>query len=648
MMFIPAFIFTVLPTLLILSFINKIKFIKSIVLQIGFSWFIGQYLFVWLVFLMSIILSIYTQGILVKALLLVFSIIIIFSLIRLSSLVNTLQDISKAIKEQNIKNILTSGFIFSAIFLFSYLFYIYQLSELNGKIFTSVAYWDFQWHMPLIQNFVYGDNFPPQNESFAGLPSTYHFFWGLFVSIYATSGLKIVGAINYISIITMFFLLISVIAFMEELFSTKIPGLIAGSLIVTSSSFRFINEVSLVWLNGLSDVIGTVFNNTNNPFFYSFIPGNPFGYNGTMFNLFYFLAERQMVPGLIYLLIIIMVFYKIHHFRNKSLVLIGLLAGLYFLWHLYITIMVFCACLVLIIFLKNRKKTLYFFSGFIVTFTCHYLYFKNLQGSEWFLKDIASYPKLNFNFSTMNEVYSLSLVNFLGYYFFGYGIKILFFILGTISVWKKNKSLILIFLAFIIPAFILTNSIQLSPLSIYDNHKWLRPMNLLVDIAAGYGFYHLFFIEKVNKKLRLLIVPSLIALTLSGIIEIIPFFQARPTDFFANEHSILVRDIRNHTNPKSVFIGNDTKEIHLAGRKLFLGNYSGQDLRLDSSRRQKIIHTIYSLETKEELCKLTNIYDIDYIETDLDKFNKLDMPGKKSVNQKNEMVNIIDINKGCL
>lgn len=124
------------------------------------------------------------------------------------------------------------------VLIFSISFYKPHLDLREGIIYTSPAYWDFQWHAPLIQNFVHGDNIPPQNESFAGMPSTYHFFWGFLVAIYSATGLDLVLGINYISIVSLFFLLIAIIGFGEELFKLLRIGILALLLTITSSNYR--------------------------------------------------------------------------------------------------------------------------------------------------------------------------------------------------------------------------------------------------------------------------------------------------------------------------------------------------------------------------------------------------------------------------
>lgn len=645
--FLTPFLITVVPTLLMITLVYKSRLVKSGIFLIVCSWFLGQYFFTWLIFIAVNLISIVTDQVLLKSLILSFFVLLGILYVRRQDVTETLNDLYKLLKRRDKYQLFMQFMLCGFIFLFSYSFYANHLMQAGSKIYTSSAYWDFQWHMPLIQNFIFGDNFPPENESFAGFPATYHFFWGLWTAIYAVSGMGLIQAVNFVSIFTLYIFLIGVIGFMDEVLGSKKAGFIAVLLIISSSSLRFFYELSLLKTNSFMFILRDLVITDKHPYFHSFLPGNPYGYNGTMFNLFYFLAERQMVPGLIFLLLITFIFYKKEKLSSRFMFIAGILAGFYFLWHLYITIMVFTAAVFLLLFAPRKKKILYFVAGYSVIFYIHYFYFKLLQGSNWFVKDVATFPRLNFNFPTMNGTHGLSIINFISYYVFGYGLKLLLLLKGLILLRKHNNKLFYIILSFILPTFILLNSIQLSPLSIYDNHKWLRPMNIFVDIAAGFGFYFIFIKKGI---LKLLFIPGLLVLlflSLSGLIELVPFLKAKPDLYFADEKTELVQFIRNHTASKSIFIGDDSREIQLAGRKLFLGNYSGQDLRLDSNRRLEIINEIYGTTAIDKICKQTYLYGIDYLEYKESKNIPANTIFVTSHNTNNAPVYLVDLKLNC-
>jgi len=50
---------------------------------------------------------------------------------------------------------------------FSYFLFAMQLYSKAGLIYRSRVYWDFTAHYPIVQNFVFGDNFPARDETAA-------------------------------------------------------------------------------------------------------------------------------------------------------------------------------------------------------------------------------------------------------------------------------------------------------------------------------------------------------------------------------------------------------------------------------------------------------------------------------------------------
>lgn len=520
----------------------------------------------------------------------------------------------------------------------------------NGVIYTAPAYWDFQWHMPLIQSFIYGDNFPPQNESFSGLPQTYHFFYDLLTAIYSTWGVPLVFAVNFISIAALFFLFLAIIGFAEEIFRSYIIGAIAVLFTMTTSSLHFVYYFNNFSHLNIPKTISSLLFNTDHPYMNAFVPGHNFGYNGNMFNMFYFLAERHLVMAMLFLVIAMWFIYQRKHFTNSHMFLLGAGMGLYFLWQISITITVMCSLVFLFIFDNYRKKTLYMLAGLLIVFSIHVIYFKIVQQSVWFLPDIGNYPRLNFNFPTMDDVYPFTPLHAVGYYFFAYGLKIVLLFLGIFYLWKKNKKILYLLLSVIVPSFILVNAVQLIPQSIYDNHKWLRPINIFIDLVAGYALFNY-----CKHKNRIIIgIVLFISVTLSGLVELPPYFNTKPIDYFVDTRTPLVSDIRYNTPAKSVFIAQDSREIQYAGRIQFLGNHTGGDIKVDSQRRMDIINQINMATTLQEFCKTTKTYSIDFIESGTDNLPKiyyiLPLTGYsfKSINSKKENVTIIDINKICM
>lgn len=323
-----------------------------------------------------------------------------------------------------------------------------------------------------------------------------------------------------------------------------------------------------------------------------------------------------MIFAVIFLVFALVVLYYRSELSYRACFFTGLLLGLFFQWHLFVTIMIGCA--LLCAFAKHKKKTLFLLAGFGIVFGAHYLYFKSITESGWFYPDIKNFPRLNFDFPTMGDQYPFSLRNMLGYYVYAYGLRLLLIPVGLLLVARQNKEASILLASIVVPAFILINTFQLSPASVYDNHKWLKPMNVIADLAVAYALAAL-FLENRPWLWRVAGIILLIVVMLSGIIELFPFLNSRPTNFFIDANSTFVAAIRAQTPPKSSFIGNHHKEIQFAGRKVFLGNYAGSDLRLDASRREKIIAELYDASDVRTFCNLAKSHNINYVEFDRSK-----------------------------
>jgi hypothetical protein len=610
-----ALLLTILPTLLAYIIITKADIvIENKYFKIALSWFIGQYLFTILAFLIATGLSSLTTGVLLKSSLLVLLMTgcALFFLRKW-----TLVIVQQFLLKENIKLFFHPTNILLILFclIFSYIFFIPHLSYQNGVIARSPIYWDYHWQMSLIQNFVHGDNFPPENEAFAGIPANYHYFWMVNTGIYQSLGLNAVDAINFTSIIQFFFLLLILVGIAIEFFGSKLAGFFAVLLSITSSSLHFIDYFRRFTFNTVLEAVTKIFTTTEHPWNISlFRDLHFFVYNGTFFNLFYFIEERQMIPAVIFMLISIWVINERRQFSSILIFVIGLLMGSFFLWHLHVTLMVLCAILFSLILGSERKKTLFLLFGFCIAFVPHLLFFKNLTHTEWFVPQTTEFPKINFGFADQeNKPYSL--YHAVIWYSYSYGLKVLLLPLGLLVIFTKYRKYALGIIAVVVPTFLLVNTIQLSPNSIYENHKFLRPMNFAIDLTAGFVISFLFF-QKRQALLKILGVLVLVAVTASGIIELMPFINSKPSQGVAKYPSELTYAIRTNTPSKSVFVGNDEYDIYLAGRKLFLAKEQRghDDVALDKKKRQKVISDLYDASDMTVFCRLTRGYNIDFVE----------------------------------
>lgn len=665
---------TIIPTLLLYIVLPKLGFKpKSNYLMLALSWFSGMFLFTIATFLVATFLSLFATSVLLKAsleILAAFTIILLFYFHK---------DLKHHFYHPLVKGgwgdffLKFSSFKFVDILLialcllFPVFFFSPQLSLENNAIFISPVFWDFHWLMSLTQTFAFGDNFPPQNEAFAGLPANYHYFWMVITAIYEVMGLNLVEAMNYFSILGFFFFLIALIGIAQEIFHSKLAGFLAVLLTITSSSGYFIDYFLSHQSQNVTELIVGILTNASHPFFSAVYPTNGITYNGTMFNLFYFLEERQMILGVTYLILCSWIIYKRKELSNTILLITGALMGAYFLWHLYITIMVLGALLFILAFDKSRKQTFLLLVGFGIVFLPHLFYFKQLTHSDWFTKSITEVPRFEPGFSDQRGL-PFSFQHALYWYAYSYGVKLLLLPISLLWFWFKNKKAAMVISAIIIPTFILINTVQLSPADVYENHKWLRPMNIAVDLAIAAFIVSIFFSAKQNpaelhekwdktlqRTLSTLPIWTLIIflLTASGFIELMPYLNAKPSQFFSYYPSPITAAVESDTPPKAVFIGVNDKEIFLAGRKVFLANQlRGHDTALDRTKRMQITTQIYTSRDLKSFCSLTKEYGIDYVEfLDSEKYPfrefLLTLPGFSSLNQNYEKVYFADADAAC-
>jgi hypothetical protein len=612
----------------------------------------GTYFFTLFTFLLAIGFTSFTTGVLVKATYTMLLITQLFLLFFFKDVHIILIAIKHVLQKPTNRQV-QAFFLAIGCFLFSFVFFSHHLTIENNNLVTTPIYWDFPWQLSLIQNFIYGDNFPPENEAFAGLPHTYHYLWMVHAAIFGAAGLSLQGAVNTATIIGFFIILITIIGLAEELFRSRLAGVFAALFAVTSSSLSFI---SFFQKNvGLSDggLLNAILFNTQHPWYFCLYEFGAITYNGTMYNLFYILEERQMITGIISLLLSFWIFFERKHLSYKVLFFIGATMGGFFLWHLQITIMLLMAICFLLMFGNERKKTLMLFTGFILVFLGHVLYFKHLTQSVWFIAQVGNYPAFNTGFSDQEKT-TFSFVHAFQWYAFSYGLKLLLIPVGFFMLWRKNKQLAVLFAAILLPTFLLVNTIELNPPSVFENHKFFRPMNFIVDVLAAWVIFSLFFKNKIQ-VMKMFGICCLFFLTFSGILEHMTFINSQPTNAVTANTSPFITAIREHTPPKSVFVSSKNIELYHAGRKLFLAYYlrGHDDLTLDKNRRHAIIQSIYNADSVSAFCSITKSYAIDYVEFGKETISPLKERAKslvhfETVTGDNEPILFVDVKKTCL
>lgn len=600
--------------------------LRSAALIVATSWFAGQYLSAFIVYYLSVALVSLGQSEVLYESSVVFP-SVVTAVVVLFFRRPVISRLGCVIEQIRTKASVGDAVACCVGFLFAFYFFLSQLRTDGGLIRPSAVYWDFPVHVPVIQGFVLGDNFPAQNNSLSGVPLTYHFFSDFLISIYAALGLDLVLGVNAVTTIALGFLLTCVYGVAREFFHSRTAGWVAMLLVVTTGSLRFGYDLKVIWRDSFPHWISLI---TRHPYDAALLPDNLAGYNGNMFNMFYFLAERQMIFASIFLLISVVFLYYRHSLSVVQLLLLGFAGGAFVHWHLFVSLSVLMMIGCTVLASSGRIASVLLFVSMLSLVGYQAIEMRELTQSDLFFPDIRNYPQFNPNFPTMDPLnveagYPLSLRNFVWYYLFAYGLKFLLIPWGLFRLWKRDRELAVIFLALVVPTFVVINTVQLSPLSVYDNHKWLRPLNVALDILVA-GVIASILVTRTTWPRRFLGIVAIVLCTVGGAVELVPYLlPVKGTEregLYAPRHTPLTELLEAATSPQSDFLTGGTLEVHLAGRRTFLSNPHDEpgatgmtaSFRINEGPRQMVRANVYNASSRRELCDVAQAHHIDYVE----------------------------------
>lgn len=590
------------------------KIFSNPLLMLGTSWFFSQFFFGVISFLCALLFAPFVSPTLLTAA--AFSCflcitVVSIALLRQKGETQWFVRLSAADAWLCLVVVSVSGFLF-----------LPQLQDTGGVLTRNFVFWDFEAIAPVIQSFVYGDNFPPQNERFAGVPMTYHYLSMIVMAGYSVLGLGLVDAINVFSMFSFAALLLVVSGGVDEFFRVRIRGAWAALfLTLTTGSL----SVIYLWLRREkmfgSSWVGFLRYYRSNPYQLGLPPENCCNYNGNMSNLFYFIAERQLIFGSLLFLTLLLICVKRHELRRWESCMLGVIVGVSYLWHLYLTIVLLgvlgiCA-------LRDRKTVNSWLTFGIASllFFVHCLYFQSVVHSQDFVPIVANYPKFNPGFTGVGGG-SWTLRYFVATYLFAYGFKLLLFPWSILRAFRRHAECTLLLVVSIAFLFLLTNTVQLSPSDIYENHKWFRPMNLLIDCICAVGLVELF--SSLNLSRRCCLAVLLLAGSLSGTVENIAFFVTRHKVNYGAYPSPAIERIRAGSSPRAVFLTQHAAFINLSGRKVYNLIRSRRQAMpmiyskfVNTARRERIIREMLASTVPEQFCRALNREKIDFIEAAL-------------------------------
>lgn len=484
--------------------------------------------------------------------------------------------------------------IFLLIFLLLLLSKIFfsTLTVNKEAIWTGNAFVWIDWpvHFSLISSFAFGQNFPPINPQFNGLPLNYPFLSDFFSAILIKLGASLEWAVEIPGII------LSVSFFMIFYFFVK--------FLSKSARIALISTIISLFAGGLGFIyfIQDIFKRTQ--------PLNVYTYFGEkhlwFFNFLYgeLIPQRAFLFGLPLFFLILRFFFQARKSGNiKMIFFTGFLTGLlpFFHTHTLFALVIYLGSLMIFDLFKNSFKNLSFWLKFwlpvLTLLLCQLPFFLPVFKNHNF--------HWQFGWMAHEE-------NFFLFWFKNTGLFVPLLILAFLKV-KSFKEKFLIFL----PAqliFIIPNLFLLAPWE-YDNLKVLTYWFLLSSPLVA----SLLVFLKKKRFFFVKIIASFLFLTLiiTGLIDVFNLFSLDKKSFllWQNKDLKIAEFCQKNTAPQAIFL---TAPVHnnpvncLAGRKILLG-YPGTAWTwgLEIGEREKEIKKIYKGDKETPL--LLNKYDVDYI-----------------------------------
>ena len=485
-------------------------------------------------------------------------------------------------------------FVILAFFSFFLMFKTFRVTN-GGEMKIATKVWsDFAATIPLVRSFSLGNNFPPEYPLFAGPHIRYHFIFYMLVGFLEKVGLRLDLALNLLSAIGFFLLLLIIYFLGEKIFKKKSVGVLTVVLFLFNGSLSFLEFFKTHSIS--SQIISAIINSKE---FASFGP-----YDGKIISAFWslniFTNQRHLAFAYFFFLLLILLCY--HYFEEKKIIskkeilAISLMIGLFPFFHLAVFGMMEIALGVLFLVLPKFRKEVFVIGLISLAFALPQIIYMGP-------------PQVHLKiFQPGYLIPNPNLLNFVNYWVLNLGLTIILAPIGVLFAKKEDRKFILPFLALFIVGYIFRFSPEAAA-----NHKFF---NLFLIGANLFSANALVTFWNKNNLGKVLVVLSFLLVTLSGIIDLFPII---------NDSYISIRDkdsparafILKNTSAKSVFL--NTTYLYdpasLAGRKIYLGwPYFSWSAGYNTDARFSSMQKILSGADKNSLCNLLNQEGIDYIE----------------------------------
>jgi hypothetical protein len=192
-------------------------------------------------------------------------------------------------------------FSYGGLFVMLWLFFERAMLETNGGIGTGAInnLGDLPFHLLVINGFIHGQNFPPDNPIYAGAAFTYSFITDLVAAMMTSGGASIRNAMFCQNMVLIVALIILFARFTYKLTNNKTAALIAPFLLLFNGGLGFLLYFSDA-IAGEAGVLGHIFTLTND---YTIRGGTIWRWGNSLTILF--TTQRTLLLGLPLALIIL-------------------------------------------------------------------------------------------------------------------------------------------------------------------------------------------------------------------------------------------------------------------------------------------------------------------------------------------------------
>jgi hypothetical protein len=512
----------------------------------------------------------------------------------------------------NIWKLLSFGYYALFLIIF-YLFFERAMLITDKGIFTGASQnlGDLPFHLGAIFSFTEGNNFPPENPSFANAKFTYPFIADFITACIVKFGVNVREAMLTQNITLAFSLFVLLEKFTLTITKNKLAGKIAPFILFFSGGLGFIWFARDYWQDGRS-YFEFLWNLKQD---YT-IRSEGFRWGNSLVVMF--ITQRGLLLGMPLTLIILTKIYQIF-FDNEATeispspnlnvstsVFIGLLAGTLPLIHIHSLAVLFIICLCWMIFSLNQLKTWLIFGVCVSVIAIPELIW-TLTGSATRLSEFIGW---HFGWDSGKD-------NFILFYAKNFGLFIPLLLIGFLFRFfiKKDEettansfSYLKYYLPFLF-IFLVSNLFKLAPWE-WDNIKvlvywFIGSIPFVALVLANLWQDKIFF--------KVLAVICLSVLVASGKIDVWRVISRQINyEVFSKDSVKLAEEIKAKTPPNALFLNAPTynSSVVLSGRRSFM-RYSGH---LSS----------YGIDYTPRETEVKRIYEGTSLSTDLLKKNGID------------------------